>query len=80
MCTNMSSRKSKLLKRYAKTLRLLSQPNVCPVLKTLILKGGCEEKNKAGSFIDCLSEIASNILKGNVPLTPYQQGVLRRHK
>jgi len=31
-------------------------------------------------FIDCISECAKNVLRGNVPLTSSQIGRLRRHK
>jgi hypothetical protein len=64
-----------LLKRHAATLKVLGQPKLCPVLKKLILTGQGSKQ-----LIRCLSEIAYNVLRGNVPLTPHQKGQLGKHK
>lgn len=73
-----------LLKKFAPTLRLLSKPKLCPVIKTLILRGGCSSSSSSSSskhsLLDCLSECALNILKGNVSLTAGEKRQLSRHK
>lgn len=67
----------RLLKRYAQTLKALN--GGCPTLRALILRGTAQD-NKKGGFLDCLAEIAYNVLKGNVKLTPQQHRRLRPHR
>lgn len=61
-----------LLKRYKATLKALS--GECPVLKRIIVRGADKD------FFKCLSEIAHNVLKGNIKLSPNQFHRLKRHR
>jgi hypothetical protein len=64
---------SKRMKQYAALLRQLHK--VSESKRKSLLKHSCDK-----SFINCLSECAKNILKGNVPLSSSQKLNLRRRK
>lgn len=60
------------LRRHAETLRVLSRAT--SQLIRIILRGADRD------LINCVCECASNILKGNVPLTKHQKERLRRYQ
>jgi hypothetical protein len=61
------------LKKYVPYLRLLfkAKPNV----RNAMLRDHCSD-----DFVRCICECATNVLKGNVPLTPAQKSQLTRRK
>src|SRR5580693_7120655 len=64
---------SKRIKEHAALLRKLHKTS--PKTRAKILKHSCDR-----SFVECLSECAKNVLKGNVPLNKDQLQNLRRQK
>jgi len=63
---------------------MLASKKHLTTLKTLRKLSGKHRKKYikccGKDFINCLSEIASNVLKGNVSLTPRQMRCLKKHK
>ena len=64
---------SKRIKAHASLLRKLHKTS--PKIRAKLLKHKCDK-----SFIECLSECAKNVLKGNVPLNKKQLVKLRHRK
>ena len=60
------------LGKHAETIKLLASSK--PNLTKAIIKEGDKD------LIFCLAEIALNILRGNVPLTPHHKTKLCKHK
>jgi len=64
---------SQRLKKYAPLLRMLNKAS--PAVRKRLIKNAC-----SSDFVKCVCECASNIIKGNVPLTTAQKGQLLRRK
>ena len=64
---------SQRLKKYAPLLRMLNSAS--PAVRKRLMKNAC-----SNDFVKCVCECASNIIKGNVPLTTSQKGQLLRRK
>ena len=64
---------SQRLKKYAPLLQLLNSAS--PAVRKRMMKNACSSE-----FVKCVCECASNIIKGNVPLTASQKGQLSRRK
>ena len=68
----MNQTMSKRLKRHASTLKFLSSCDT-PTAKAII-------KSSKGDFINCISDVCHNILKGNLKISPTEKSKLQRHR
>src|ERR1700690_4455655 len=64
---------SQQLKKYAPLLQQLNSAS--PAARKRMMKNACSSE-----FVKCVCECASNIIKGNVPLTASQKGQLSRRR